>query len=308
MTRLLNIFFLLMLALPAFSEEPPIDNIERRVDSLFIIASSGELKYRDMVKPAQDSLVAMGAEAVPRLIGKIDTKVARESHAVSDVLVRIGKPATPYLVDLLKNDDYEISGRACYALGKIQDTSSVEAIMETARHSDWRIRSNAIGALGDIGDNRADNLIITTLKDSNENVRKSAAVAATRLKIISAAPELTGMLNDDFYGARMCASEALISFGHEAIGVITDSLDSKNELLGNLGCTTLGMIGGDSAAVILVGQLSSKSPLRRALAVEGILHSNSSLACGAVELLHKSEKDPIVLFYIEKVLKKYASE
>ncbi|MEW5925226.1 MAG: HEAT repeat domain-containing protein [Candidatus Zixiibacteriota bacterium] len=308
MSKILNIFFLLILALPVFSEEPPKDSIEKRVDSLFIIASSGELKYRDMVIPAQDSLVAMGVAAVPRLVGKIDTQVARESHAVSDILVRIGKPATAYLADLLRSDDPEISGRACYALGKIKDSSVVDAILETARHSDWRIRANAIGALGDIGDNRADNTIIEAFKDTNENVRKAAAVAAARLKISSAAPELTGMLGDDFYGARMCASEALIEFGPAVIGIIADSLASKNELVGNLGCSTLGMIGGDSAAVILTEQLSSKSPLRRVFAVEGILNSNSSMACGAVELLHKSEKDPIVLFYIEKVLEKYASE
>jgi HEAT repeat protein len=290
------------------AEQPPKDDNEKKVDSLFIIASSGELKYRDMVQPAQDSLVAMGALAVPRLIGKIDTQVARESRAVSDILIKIGKAATPYLMELLPNNDPEISGRACYALGKIKDSTAIDAIVKITHHDDWRIRSNAVAALGDIGHGRAGDAVVGALDDANENVRKSAVVAATKLKIVGAAPKLTAMLGDDFYGARMCASEALVEFGPQVIGIISDSLISANELLGNLGCSTLGTIGGDSAAVILTRQLASTSPLRRALAVEGILDCNSSIACGAVELLHKTEKDPVVLFYIEKVLKKYASE
>ena len=45
--------------------------LKRKVDSLFVIASSGEVKYRDMVEPAKDSIAAIGADAVPILVDKL---------------------------------------------------------------------------------------------------------------------------------------------------------------------------------------------------------------------------------------------
>ena len=304
---LLNIFVLIVLALPAFSTEPPPrDDIERKVDSLFIMASSGEIKYRDLVQPAKDSLVAMGAEAVPRLVGKIGTKVARESHAVREILIKIGSPAVPKLIVRLSDEDNEIISLTCYTLGKIGDSSAVEAIAGVSDYDDWRIRSSAVAALGDIGSESGYETIFAALDDDDGHVRKSAVVAVGKMSNDSSIARLVGMLADEFYGARMCASEALVKFGEKSFEVLADSMASDIELLGNLGCTTLGNIGGDSAAAILAGQFSSKSPLRRALAVEGILNCNSSTACGAVELHANHENDPLVVYYIKKVLEKYA--
>lgn len=106
---------------------------------------------------------------------------------------------------------------------------------------------------------------------------------------------------------RMCAAEALIKIGHKSIKPIVDSLDSENGMVGDLGCSTLGNIGGNFAALGVGSQMNSEIPARRILAVKAVLQSNSSLACGLVELLRETETDPIVLFYIDKTLEKYAS-
>jgi len=304
---LLNILVLTVLALPAFSTEPPPrDDVERKVDSLFIMASSGEIKYRDLVEPAKDSLVAMGAAAVPRMVGKIDIKIAREARAVRNILIEIGSPAVSQLMTRLSDEDNTIISSTCYILGKIGDESAVEAIAGVSDYDDWRIRSSAVAALGDIGSESGYETIFAALDDDDGHVRKSAVVAVGKMLNDNSIARLVGMLGDEFYGARMCASEALVKFGEKSFEILADSMASDNELLGNLGCTTLGLIGGDSAAAILAGQFSSKSPLRRALAVEGILNSNSSTACGAVELHAKNEADPLVIYYIKKVLEKHA--
>lgn len=289
------------------AEPPPSSDIDRKVDSLFVIASSGELKYRDMVEPGKDSIAAMGGSAVPRLIEKYETKDAREQHAINDILVKIGADAVDLLVKALSLENAQQVSRICYTLGNIGDSAGVEGLIAAASHFDWRVRSGAAGALGKIGDSRADTAVSRSLSDMDGMVRKSAAVAAGKLMIYDAIPTLVHMLGDDFYGARMTASDALVGLGEEVIAALADSLGSQNILLGNLGCTTLGRIGGDSAAAVLAGQLDSGSPVRRALAVEGILVSNSSIACGSVELLSETEEDSLVIFYIRKVLDKYAA-
>jgi HEAT repeat protein len=288
-------------------ETPQAESIEEKVDMLFVMASSGELKYRGMVQSAIDSIIAMGAAAVPGLIEKYKTKDARENHTINKILVGIGKDGVKYLVKSLSLNNPEQVSRVCRSLGEIGDSAAVDGLINVAIHPDWRVRSGACVALGKIGDNKANEAALQLLSDTNEIVRKSAAVSCRRLKNEEAIPVLVHTLGDSFYGAALCASEALIEFGEKAIGPIADSLNSDNILVGNLGCTTLGRIGDITAAVAIASQLDSDSPVRRALAVEGILLSNSSSACGFVELMKDKEKDPTVLFYIEKVLEKYAA-
>jgi HEAT repeat protein len=249
----------------------------------------------------------MGKSAVPRLIEKYDTRDARERLTINNILVKIGKDAVPLLLKSLDDENAEKVGRICYTLGEIKDSSAVDELIRAVSHPDWRVRSGSCGALGKIGDSRAGATVMKSLVDNDETVRKSAAVACGRLSAADAIPVLVHMLGDSFYGARMCASEALQEFGEKAVPVIADSLGSENAMLGNLGCITLGLIASDSAASVLTGQLESSSATRRALAVEGIFLSNSTSACGAVELLARVETDSTVIFYIIKVIEKYAS-
>ncbi len=48
------------------------------VDRLFIQASSGEIKYRDLVQPSKDSIAALGKKALPRMCAKLTSRDARE--------------------------------------------------------------------------------------------------------------------------------------------------------------------------------------------------------------------------------------
>jgi len=300
---------LLVLISAAFAgEERPLTAADKRVDSLFVVASSGVLQYRNAPEQAEafDSIVAMGSEAVPRLVEKYNSKSARERHTVNNIFVDIGSEAVPYLRQSLFIDDSRQIARICYTLGEIKDSSAVPDIISIAVHDDWWVRSGCAGALGKIGDTSANAAIISLLSDSVENVRKSAAVTAGELMTPDAVEILVHCLGDPFYGVRMCASEALIKFGEEALKPIVDSLESDNVMLGNLGCTTLGLIGGEAAAFGVARQLESIMPIRRALAVEAIGNSNAPLACGFVDLIKETETDPMVLLYIEKTIKKYA--
>jgi len=302
------IIFLIFTALLGGADRAVSSILDDKIDSLFVIASAGELRYRDMVEPAIDSIAAMGAAAVPWLIDKYDTKSARERLTINNILVKIGADAVPHMVQALHLGDTLQVSRICYSLGEIKDTAALAGLLDVTAHADWRVRSAAAGALGKIGDNRADKTIVRLLADSVETVRKSAAVTAGQLAIEEAVPVMVHMLGDDFYGARLCASESLVKLGHRSIQAIADSLESDRAMVGDLGCLTLGRIGGDFAAAIITTQLLSDSSTRRVMAVEGINLSNSWLACGAIEILKETEQDETVLFFIDKALEKYASQ
>ncbi len=280
------------------------EDIKKKVDSLFVIASSGSVLYQDLVEPAKDSLAALGAPAVPYLIDKFITKSARERWAIIHVLQRIGSPAVPYLTAALNRPDGEVVSRVCWALGDIKDTSSVQPLIEVSRHERWQVRDEAIGALGKIGDHRAADAVTEALNDSIAQVRKSAAVACGNLMVAGNIRKLTSLLGDEFYGVRMTAMEALLKMDTvEVIRALQDSINSPKVLLGNLACRVLGRYATDEALEILLDQTSATDPGRRAHAAVAIILADPEDNCCFRRFFYEQEQDRLVRLKMASALK-----
>jgi HEAT repeat protein len=277
--------------------------LKRKIDSLFVIASSGELKYRDMTEPAMDSIAAFGAEAVPILIDKFTTKSARERWTVIWILQRIGSPAVPYLVNALKRPDGLVVQRVCWALGDIGDTAAVEPLIGVTTHSRWQVREQAVGALGKIGDRRGQQAVMSALNDPIGQVRKAAAVSCGKLQVEQSIEQLVHMLGDDFYGARLAAVEALLKLDTDkVVTTLADSLNSANELVGDLGCYLLGQFGTDAALDLLMSQTGSADPDRRAHAAIALIKADPDDNCGYHQLLLERETDRLNRLKIKSAL------
>ncbi len=199
------IILIAMLNTASFAE----DTLQAKIDSMFVIASSGDFKYRELVEPTIDDIAALGVEAVPYLIDKLGTKDARERVTLENILKKIGPPAIPYLNDaLLETDSLQLS-RVAKILYYLPDSSSVESLMKVAENRYFWVRYESIRALGKIADRKAAPAIKTALGDSNELVRTMAAVAAGRLGAKGFHFQLVEALSDSYYGVRMAAYEEL---------------------------------------------------------------------------------------------------
>jgi len=284
-------------------------SLQRQVDSLFVIASSGEVMYRDKVEPAKESLVALGGDAVPFLIEKLTTKSARERVTLEDLFKKIGRPAVPHLLRALKREDPLIVQRVCSSLGDIGDSSAVQPLMEVCADTSWQVRDQAIGALGRIGDAVAAGQIGAALADTIGQVRKSAAVATGRMKLMQYCAVLVHLLGDDFYGARMCARHALLQFDTMiVIAAIADSLESPNRLIGDLGCKILGDLGTDPAIELLLQQTRSEEPERRAHAAVALIQADPLDNCNYRRLFVATETDRLTRLKIESAITAAAHE
>lgn len=280
------------------------EDIKKKVDSLFVIASSGSVLYQDLVEPAKDSLAALGASAVPYLIDKFITKSARERWAIIHVLQRIGSPAVPYLTAALNRPDGEVVSRVCWALGDIKDTSSVQPLIEVSRHERWQVRDEAIGALGKISDRRAAAAVTEALNDTIAQVRKSAVVACGSLMVAGNIRKLTSLLGDEFYGVRMTAMEALLKMDTvDVIRALQDSINSPKALLGNLACRVLGRYATDEALEILLEQTYSTDPDRRAHAAVAIILADPEDNCCFRRIFYEQEQDRLVRLKMASALK-----
>ena len=210
----LAVISLFLVPAPAFSasasSRTPLQ-LQNRIDSLFVIASSGELKYRDQVEPAIESMAKLGVKAVSPLIDKFDTRSARERLTLIKILTKIGSPALTDLIDALSRSEWLVVKRVCWTLGDIGDSAAVQPLLGTARHDNWQVREYCIRALGKIGDLRAVEAVINSFDDSVGQVRKSAVVSAGNLKSAETISHLIQIMDDPYYGARLSAVEALLS-------------------------------------------------------------------------------------------------
>ncbi len=276
---------------------------DRKVDSLFVIASSGEAKFQKMVQPAVDSLGAMGLDVVPYMIKKLDTKSPRERIALIAVLKKVGSPAVPQLVTSLKLINGLAVERACMALAEIADSSSVPALNVAATHTRWRVREEAVGALGKIHDPRSKDVVINALQDSIGLVRKAAAVADGQMKLGQSTAMLVHMLGDEFYGARMCAAASLLKLDTAAtVKIVVDSMISSNQLVGNLGCYVLGQLGTPEALDALLYQTQAPDQNRRAHAAEALVTADSTDQTCYISCCFPFETDPTVRLKVESAM------
>jgi len=276
-----------------------------KFDSLFMIASSGAVIYRDLVEPAKDSVASMGTEIVPLLINKFTTKSARERWTVVHILERIGSPAVPDLIKALNRSEGLIVQRVCWALGTIGDPDAVEPLVAVRHHQRWQVRDQAASALGKIGEagHGAAAAVIEALVDSIGQIRKAGAVACGKLQLQPACTLLVHLLGDDFYGARFSALEALLLLDTATVmAIVTDSLVlSTNPQQISLACDLLSRLGTDEALELLFEQTFSTDSDRRSQAAVAILRGDPEDRCGFYKFLYERESDRLVLLKMSSV-------
>jgi outer membrane protein assembly factor BamB len=204
---------------------------------------------------AEATLVKGGQRSLPAL-RRFLTPEHEELHGVTfDIIRRIGPPAIPLLVELLRHDwdsirrdagdalidlapetesiqpalrralrdeDSVVAGDAARALGALgkRASPSVDALIKTLSHEDPYVRVYAAEALASIGPSaaRATHALADELGDPAPGVRWAACEALGRIgpAAQSAVPQLIEALKDEFLYVRIFAAGALGNIGPNA--------------------------------------------------------------------------------------------
>lgn len=301
----ITIFSLLFLA--AACSSVAASQVDDKVDDLFLKASSGELRYRDLVEPSKKELVDMGIDAVPRLVTKLSTEDARERITLVDIFAGIGKPAIPALIGALQTDNLHALRNACECLGRIGDKSATEALLKFFDYHDYSVRSAAVTAVGRCHDSSAVMQCIGMLKDSISSVRKSAAVALGRIGDDIAVTPLIAALDDVHFSVRMTSEAALVSIGDSACAALVRDYDSLSSMARSLAFEVWAKSHYAPAADILFNATSSGDLYLRAFAIESLAYVDSVKAQTRIDEMRQNETDLFVLSRInaaEKYLEK----
>ena len=208
------------------------------------------------VRATAEAALVQGAGRSLPLLRRFLNPEHEELHEVTfDIIRRIGPPAIPLLVDLLrhewtsirrtavdalidlaphtewiqpalrralKDDDSTVAGDAARALGALgkKATPSVGALVKALSHADPSVRIYAAEALASIGPNaaQATNALAAALSDPIPGVRWAACetLASIGPAAQSAVPQLIDALEDEFLYVRIFAAGALGNLGPKA--------------------------------------------------------------------------------------------
>jgi HEAT repeat protein len=284
------------------------EDVKSKVDELFLKASSGEEKYRDLVEPSKKALIEMGQEAVPYLVEKLDAQDAREILTLIEVLDKIGEPAVFPLIEALKSDNKDRVKTASRILGDIKDKRAVKPLSDLLDNPDYTVRANACASLGKIGDTTVLNEVMFLLNDSVEVVRKSAAVSLGDLNNPGAIDALIRALQDRHFSVRMTAANSLVKLGKPAVGPLLQVLQDKNDDARYLSIESLGKIKDPRAIPLLIDKLESQDWTERGFAVEALSGIGDQKGIDAIRSLETTESHLFVKRKIGESLTRLKTE
>ncbi len=138
----------------------------------FIFKALGDDSWR-VRKTAVDAMLLCSCEgSQSSLIDKLTDSLRDEENpglrnSAIEVLIQIGSPAAPKLIELFKDPDPDIRKFTCDILGEMKERSATEAIGELLNDEDNNVRSAAAEALGAIGGKGVIKILVSALDKDN---------------------------------------------------------------------------------------------------------------------------------------------
>ncbi len=295
---------LLFLLHSLFATTAHAETDSSRVARLFMWASDGNVRHRDLVDPAKDSLGQMGEKAASWLAKKLGTSDARERLTLADIFEKIGKPATPFLIPYLDAPGEDTPRNTARCLERIKDTAAVIPLLAQMDHPEYSVRSQVATALGKTRDSQAlDSLINHLANDPDSDVRKSCAVAIGDCGDGEGVRTLVGALSDESFAVRQSSIAGLIKL-RAPFPLLEQALaGTEGEGDATARYSTIVALSGISeprAEKIIDGFLMDSDPKVRGFAVEGLGAGTPLEHAARVATLKKSETNPFVLAQIAR--------
>jgi outer membrane protein assembly factor BamB/HEAT repeat protein len=221
---------------------------------------------------AEASLVHGARRSLP-LLRRFLTPEHRDLQVVTfEIIQRIGPPAIPLLVDLLRHESIVIARRAVDELIDLAPhTESIQpALRQALKHEDATVAGDAARALGALGRRASPSAgaLVNTLSHEDPYVRIYAAEALASIgpAAARATKALAEALGDPVAGVRWAACEALASIGpaaQSAVPQLIEALDDEFLYVRIFAAGALGSIGPKAQAARQALEAAANDPAMR---------------------------------------------
>lgn len=243
---------------------------------------------------AEATLVKGGGRSVPLLRRLLITDNEDLQEQTTEIIRRLGPPAIPLLVQLLRHADVDLRRFAADALIDLApDTESIQpALRRALRDEDSMVAADAARALGALH-SRASPSVLALVKALSHNephvrIYTAEALASIGPAASAATSDLARALGDPIPGVRWAAGEALAGIGPAAQSAVPQLIKAlKDQFLYVRICAAeaLGSIGPKAQAARETLKASTNDPGLRSQA-EWALNRIAGIESGKSVLLH----------------------
>jgi outer membrane protein assembly factor BamB/HEAT repeat protein len=205
------------------------------------------------VRASAETELVMGARrSLPLLRGFLASDNEELHQQTFEIIRRIGPPAIPLLVELLRHEDVSFRGFAADALIDLPpDTESIQpALRRALKDEDSMVAADAARALGALGKRASPSVraLVKALSHEDSRVRIYAAEALASIgpNAGAATMDLARALGDPIPGVRWAAGEALAGIGpagHLAVPQLIEALKDEFLYVRICAAAALGSIG-----------------------------------------------------------------
>ncbi len=148
-------------------------------------------------------IVRLGAPIAPALLDALGNEVDRNRRGrLVKALKSIGEPAFPALIDTLRSQVWFVVRNTLNVLGDVGTPALVEPIGRKLEHDDPRVRRAAARALGKIGGAEAEKLLIDAIQDTDGETQAEVLLCLGAMKSASAVPVLAELVKPKGFFAR----------------------------------------------------------------------------------------------------------
>jgi outer membrane protein assembly factor BamB/HEAT repeat protein len=239
---------------------------------------------------AEAALVQEGRRSLPLLRRFLDPRHENLHVVTFEIIQRIGPPAIPLLVELLR-DERDAMRRSAVSelIDLVPHTEWIQpALRRALRDEDSMVAGDAARALGALGARASPSVgaLVTALSHADPHVRIYAAEALASIgpNAASATNALSVALGDPVPGVRWAACEALASIGpaaHAAVPGLIDALADEFLYVRIFAAGALGSIGPKAR--------SAAEALRTAAADDPALRSEAEWALSRIDGVRSRE-------------------
>jgi outer membrane protein assembly factor BamB/HEAT repeat protein len=232
-----------------------------------------QAKDRSVRATAEAALVQGARRSLPVLRRLLDPEHEDLHEVTLEIVRRIGPPAIPLLVDVLRHGSDSIRRTAADALIDLAPhTEGVQpALRRALRDVDPMVAGDAARALGALGKRASPSVgaLVDTLSHENPYVRVYAAEALASIgpSAAGATRALAAALDDDAPGVRWAACEALAGIGpaaQSAVPRLTAALEDEFLYVRIFAAGALGSIGPKARSAREALRAAANDPVVRA--------------------------------------------
>ena len=184
---------------------------------------------------AQAALVHDAGRSLPLLRRFLDTDNEDLHLETFEIIRRIGPPAIPLMLDLLRHEQVSFRRFAADAfIDLVPDTVSIQpALRRALRDEDSMVAADAARALGALGNKASPSVraLVNALSHEEPHVRIYAAEALASIgpNASAATKDLASALRDPVPGVRWAAGEALASIGPAAQSAVPQLIEALKD-------------------------------------------------------------------------------